>query len=219
MLPLMRLSSGTLFNENLVHFSVTTYNKQRRISLKNSRWLMLHNAEYLDDEKKNRLQQLLSVYPELRIPYELKESFRDIYHSGNRYIAEEKFEKWCESIPEELTSFLIVKETVRNWYNEIFNYFDYPYTNAITESVNNLIKSIEKAGRGYTFNVIRAKVLYATKATRKPVYKAKPKRDDNHKYMSYYIFMEDKELVCGSMSNCTELAEIIETRKNLQSSE
>ena len=35
-----------------------------------------------------------------------------------------------------LTPFLVVKETVRNWYNEIFNYFEYPYTNAITESIN-----------------------------------------------------------------------------------
>lgn len=38
------------------------------------------------------------------------------------------------------------RDAVRNWYNDIFNYFDYPYTNAITESINNLIKSIEKAG-------------------------------------------------------------------------
>lgn len=109
---------------------------------------------------------------------------------------------------------LAVKDTVNNWHSEIFNYFDYPYTNAITESINNLIKSIEKAGRGYTFDVIRAKILYGTKATRKPVYKAKSQW--GYKYMSYFTFREDKEIVCGTMSDCAELAEIIKTWKNPQ---
>lgn len=68
--------------------------KQRRISLKNSRWLMLHNFEDLNDEQKRRLELLFSVYPELRLPYELKEMFRDIYQSENRHAAEKKFEKW-----------------------------------------------------------------------------------------------------------------------------
>ena len=156
---------------------------------------------------------------ELRLPYQLKESFRDIYQSGDRYIAEEKFEHWCNLIPEGLAPFLVVKETVRNWYNEIFNYFDYPYTNAITESINNLIKSIEKAGRGYTFDVIRAKILYSTKATRMPVYKAKPNWRNCYGYVSLITFEDDKELVCGTMSDCGLLAEEIKTWKNPQSSE
>lgn len=195
--------------------------KERRISLKNSRWLMLHNAEVLDNEERQRLERLLTVYPELRLPYELKESFRDIYQSGNRYIAEEKFDSWCESIPADLEPFLAVKDTILNWYMEIFNYFDYPYTNAITESINNLIKSIEKAGRGYTFDVIRAKVLYAPKATRKPVYKPKPKPRMSGGFGNMFTgpFGMDEELVCGTMSDCAELEGIIRTWKNPQASE
>ena len=34
-----------------------------------------------------------------------------------------------------------------------------------------LIKNIEKAGRGYSFEVLRAKVLFGTSATKKPKYK------------------------------------------------
>ena len=34
---------------------------------------------------------------------------------------------------------------------EIMNYFDARYTNAYTESVNNLIKKVEKQGNGYSF--------------------------------------------------------------------
>lgn len=36
--------------------------------------------------------------------------------------------------------------------------------------MNNLIKEIEKKGRGYTFDVLRAKTLFGTKATKKPKY-------------------------------------------------
>ena len=43
-----------------------------------------------------------------------------------------------------------------------------PYTNAYTESINNVIKSIEKAGKGYSYEVLRAKVLYGTTATKRP---------------------------------------------------
>ena len=87
-----------------------------------------------------------------------------------------------------------------------------PYTNAATESMNNLIKSIEKAGRGYTFDVIRAKILYSTKATRKPVYKAKPKWDDSYKYMSYFTFMEERELICGNIVDLIELEQLFKNK-------
>lgn len=40
--------------------------------------------------------------------------------------------------------------------------------------MNNLVKHIEKAGRGYTFDVLRAKVLFGTKAISKPKYGAQP---------------------------------------------
>ena len=63
------------------------------------------------------------------------------------------------------------------WNIEIFNYFDYKYTNGVMESLNNLIKEIEKRGKGYSFDVLRAKALFSTRATQKPKYKRKPSCD------------------------------------------
>jgi len=37
-----------------------------------------------------------------------------------------------------------------NWHKEIFNYFDHPITNAYTVSQNNLIRVMNKIGRGYS---------------------------------------------------------------------
>jgi hypothetical protein len=44
-----------------------------------------------------------------------------------------------------------------NWETEIFNYFDHPITNAYTEALNGLIR---RMGRGYSFEALRAKILF-----------------------------------------------------------
>ena len=46
-----------------------------------------------------------------------------------------------------------------NWRHEIFNYFDHRITNAATESLNGLAKIMNRLGRGYSFDVLRARLL------------------------------------------------------------
>jgi hypothetical protein len=40
---------------------------------------------------------------------------------------------------------------------------DIPITNAFTESINRLAKDKNRDGRGYSFEVMRARMLYTTK--------------------------------------------------------
>jgi len=40
-------------------------------------------------------------------------------------------------------------------------YFDHPVTNAYTESLSNLIHVMNRRGRGYSFEALRAKILFA----------------------------------------------------------
>jgi hypothetical protein len=54
-----------------------------------------------------------------------------------------------------------------NWWSEIFNIYDYPVTNAYTESINRLAKDINRMGRGYSLEVVRARMLYDDKAREK----------------------------------------------------
>jgi transposase len=44
---------------------------------------------------------------------------------------------------------------------EILAYFDHPVTNAYTESLNNLIRVMNRLGRGYSFGALRAKIVFA----------------------------------------------------------
>ena len=40
------------------------------------------------------------------------------------------------------------------------NYFDHPVTNAYAGSLNNLIRVMNRLGRGYSFEALRAKILF-----------------------------------------------------------
>lgn len=63
---------------------------------------------------------------------------------------------------------------MNNWEVEIFIYFNSPITNTYTESLNHLIKTMNHVGRGYSFEALRAKILF-TQGYRKVKKKKKPK--------------------------------------------
>lgn len=148
-------------------FRKTLTDKQRK-QLMHDRFILLKNKEDLKPQEKWNLQIWFITFPTLKVAYDLKEGLRGMYLCETREQAEEYFKKWNKSIPEDMTYFKDVAKMINNWHTEIFNYFDDRYTNAFTESINNLIKHIEKRGRGYSFEVLRAKVLFGTKATVKP---------------------------------------------------
>jgi transposase len=148
---------------------------QKRL-LMHERFVLLKNKEDLRVERRKPNEpsevelrdKWFARFPTLKEAYYLKEDFRDIYKASSRAEAEELFDLWCSCIDADMKPFIALANMVNAFRTEIFNYFDYKYTNAYTESVNNLIKLIEKNGRGYHFDVLRAKVLFSTKATKKP---------------------------------------------------
>lgn len=77
-----------------------------------------------------------------------------------------------------------LRVALHNWHEEIFNYYDNPVTNGYTESMNNITRFINRMGRGYSFEVLRARLLYDEKvikgersSIRKKVRKQKPSND------------------------------------------
>lgn len=60
-----------------------------------------------------------------------------------------------------------------NWAPWILGYFDHPLTNAYTESLNNLIRVMNRLGRGYSFEALRAKILFSEGAHK--IVKPRPK--------------------------------------------
>jgi transposase len=137
-----------------------------RRALKRNRYLLLCSNENLTMRQGADLAALLERFPEFKTVYVLKESFRDIYATASSSDeAKAMFEDWCRTCEEAgCDAYDGFIKTVRAWEGEVFAYFDFPgmaRTNAQTESLNRSIRTIARAGRGYTFDVLRKKVLLA----------------------------------------------------------
>jgi len=152
-----------------VRASITRQIKKtdRRVSLKHNRFLMLASSENLTTNQNKALKTLFAEYPELETIYLLKEAFRDIYATAkNPADARAMFAEWQEAcLEQDITAYDDFIKTVENWETEIFAYFEYPdldRTNAQTEGLNRKIREIASNGRGYTFDVLRKKVILSS---------------------------------------------------------
>lgn len=134
------------------------------------RFILLKRGYNLSQTQRDTLRQWGEKVPEVRIAYELKEEFLEIWSLSGRNEAERRYRRWKQKIPSSLESaFSTITGAVKNWGREIFNYFDHKITNAFTESANNIIKSVQREGRAYSYEIVRAKMLYGGAfVTRRP---------------------------------------------------
>ncbi|WP_075823983.1 ISL3 family transposase [Clostridium perfringens] len=134
------------------------------------KWLLQSNKEDLSETDILKRDEILESNEVLMNAYWFKEMVRDMYKLKTKREAYEWFYQLEKAIPKgnEYKAFKELMKTYNKVKPEIMNYFDARYTNAYTESVNNLIKRVEKQGNGYSFEVLRAKVLYGTQQPKKP---------------------------------------------------
>lgn len=144
--------------------------RNARINVKKSiRWLTLKRPANLDADEREALQTVREAIPALAQAYDFKEAFYAIYDEATRSAATRAFEAWENSLPPSAPpKFHALARTVHNHYDDIFAYWDAPtrITNAYTESLNGLVKVANRMGRGYSYEIIRAKTLYAKQARR-----------------------------------------------------
>ena len=142
--------------------------KEGRIHVKKSiRWLTLKRPGNLSPTEHKALAVVREQIPQLAVAYDFKESFFGIYDEPDKQKAQNAFEAWENSLPSEgLEAFKKLVKTVHNHYDDIFAYWDapFPITNAYTEGLNGLIKMSNRLGRGYSYDIIRAKTLYSKEA-------------------------------------------------------
>jgi transposase len=132
--------------------------------LKGCRWLLVKNRENLTKEQEQDLAAMLEASSELKCCYELKEAFRDLFNENLAYrIAEKRLLAWIARV--EATEFKALKafvSTLRNWWQQILNYFDGRCNNGFAEGVNLKIKMLNRRSYGYrNFQSFRLHVLVA----------------------------------------------------------
>lgn len=126
------------------------------------RRLLQTSRHKLSPWRRATVDGMLANSPLLDAAWHAKEVFYDIWDVRPRADAEALFDRWAATIPANIEAeFRPIAQMVQNWREEIFAFFDYPVTNAYTEARNGLIKIANRAGRGYSFETIRAKALMA----------------------------------------------------------
>lgn len=130
----------------------------------------------LDEHGLYNTDMWLANEPYVAIAHNLKELFYCVYDQDNRADAEQVLNDWLDIIPPEMKKtakdFKPLVTAVKNWREEILAYFDKPLTNGYTEAMNGVAKVINRQGRGYSFEMLRAKLLF--KDNHRQIYKDRP---------------------------------------------
>lgn len=126
----------------------------------------------LDEKGRFNLQMWLDNEPHVATAYRLKESFYDIYDAPTRAEAAARLDAWRKSVPADMKkgkkSFQPLLTATKNWREEMLAYFDHPISNGYTEALNGVAKVINRAGRGYSFDVLRARLLFKNREKGQP---------------------------------------------------
>lgn len=138
-----------------------TLNKIRRlvgVTVKRSKYLLMKNHQDLTEFDKIELEKLLSQSPCLRLAYELKEEFRQIYETSKTVQSGMKrMQKW---LVQAQVFYGKTAQTIREHLSGICNYFISGTTSGVMEGINNKIKLIMRLGYGLTnFNNLRSRLL------------------------------------------------------------
>lgn len=148
---------------------MTTTQKRQ---LMRDRYVLLKRHADLQPKDLLLLETWIGNIPTLGTAYKLKEMLFDLYELKDKKEAEDRYQTWRDTLeanPEVAPFFSDLVRAITNWHDPIFNYFDFKITNGYTEAINGLIKVANRIGRGYSFEAIRAKMLF------KDGHKTKPK--------------------------------------------
>ena len=138
-----------------------------KIRLKDERFLLLTREKSLTDEEWERVRPWLAQFPDLRAAYETKERLSSLYEGQDCAEADRLLGDCLRKIPSHLDKdFEALFSIVKNWRPQILAYFEHPFTNGYTEGVNAAIRQIHRQGRGYSFEVLRARLLYKAETTK-----------------------------------------------------
>jgi transposase len=142
----------------LVNEALNKMRKQVGVKLKGSRFLLLKNSQDLTELETEQLEQLLNQSACLRIAYEMKEEFREIYETNQTVQSGlNRMKKW---LAQAQVFYPKAVQTIRAHLEGICNYFISRTTSGVMEGINNKAKLIMRQGYGFTnFDNFRDRLL------------------------------------------------------------
>ena len=143
-------------------------NEQSKLSarfrkyFKRSRNLLMKRVEKLTDEEMDRLSLMFEIAPRLADAYRIKNEFLTVIRSTSSTEGKKRLVDWLFSVEVmELPEFSDCTKSYHNWFQEILNSMDVPWTNGYIEGCNNKTKVLKRVTYGMrNFNNLRKRVLF-----------------------------------------------------------
>ena len=143
-------------------------NEQNRLSerfrkyFKKSRYLLMKPMEKLSNEEMDKLALMFEIAPRLADAYRLKNEFLNVIRSDSSKAGKPKLVDWLTAVEVmELPEFDDCTKAYRNWFQEILNAMDVPWSNGFIEGCNNKTKVLKRVCFGMrNFSNFRKRILF-----------------------------------------------------------
>lgn len=135
---------------------------------KRSKILLNKSSANLSEKQSFNLRMWIDNDPEIGLAYQFKEDFYALYNLPKAE-AIPALDAWIAAVKASAVKddFKDLLSALKNWREPILAYFDHPITNGYTEALNGVAKVVNRAGRGYSFEVLRARILFSKKTAGK----------------------------------------------------
>lgn len=121
-------------------------NTRKRISRK---LLMIPEAKQTE-EQRSKVEQISKEYPKTGRAFRMVQAIDTVYASNDMETATERLEALCRWMRRSrLAPMKKAAKTLRNYTEEILNFFRSRLTNAICEGINSMIQAAKRKARGY----------------------------------------------------------------------
>jgi len=143
-------------------------NEQSKLStrfrkyFKRSKNLLMKRPEKLTDDEMDRLSLMFEIAPRLADAYRIKNEFLAVIRAKSSTEGKKRLVDWLFSVEVmELPEFADCTKAYHNWFQEILNSMDAPWTNGYIEGCNNKTKVLKRVTYGMrNFNNLRKRILF-----------------------------------------------------------
>lgn len=143
----MKIYSKAIQNQRRIEFRKASQNDKRL--MKGTHYLLLKNADKLDQQQSDRLQLLLDNNSNLNTLYVLKEQLQTLWSAPSFDDMAEQLESWCQIADQSNMRYLkLFAKSLRRHCVGICNYAKHKLTSARIEAGNISIGMIRKRARG-----------------------------------------------------------------------
>ena len=129
---------------------------------KKSRYLLMKPTDKLNEEEMDRLALMFEMAPRLADAYRIKNEFLVAFHSNSSQEGRKRLADWLLSVEVmQMPEFDDCVKAYRNWFQEILNAMDVPWSNGYIEGCNNKTKVLKRVCFGMrNFNNFRKRILF-----------------------------------------------------------